>query len=227
MVNLLVKRGKTMENPPYTVVSDVSMVETTVNKSRFIGVTFPVENVEQVKEALGSLKKSNKDAKHIAYAYLIGSDYAIARNNDDGEPAGSAGAPIYQAIKDKRVTNVLVAVVRYFGGIELGKSKLTRVYNAAAANALANARKNKMVYCNIYKICVSYSDYAVFGKIQQQNNFPVLERDIATQSMPITLCAIPADKADKAIEEMRVKFKDTSQIIKVRSEYYKFAEDYQ
>ena len=135
-----------MENQPYVVVSEISMVETTVKKSRFIGVTFPVENLDDVKEALGSLKKSNKDAKHIAYAYLLGEDFSIARNNDDGEPAGSAGAPIYQAIREKKVTNVLVAVVRYFGGIELGKSRLTRTYYSAALNAIINARKNKMIY---------------------------------------------------------------------------------
>lgn len=211
-----------MENEPYVVVSEISMVETTVKKSRFIGVTFPVENIEQVKEALGSLKKSNKDAKHIAYAYLLGEDFSIARNNDDGEPAGSAGAPIYQAIREKKVTNVLVAVVRFFGGVELGKSRLTRTYYSAALNALNNARKNKMVYCGIFDMKVTYSDYAILGKVLAEKGFPILEKNF-DESMPLIKCAIPVENAEKAIEEIRTKIKDSAQMIKVDSMYYRFS----
>ncbi|MBR2909954.1 MAG: YigZ family protein [Clostridia bacterium] len=208
-------------NQPYVVVSEISMVETTVKKSRFIGVTFPVENIDQVKEALGSLKKSNKDAKHIAYAYLLGADFSIARNNDDGEPAGSAGAPIYQAIREKKVTNVLVAVVRYFGGVELGKSRLTRTYYSAALNAILNARKNKMVYCSIFDMKVTYSDYAILGKVLAEKGFPILEKNF-DESMPMVKCAIPVENAEKAIEEIRIKIKDSAQMIKVDSMYYRF-----
>ena len=211
-----------MENEPYVVVSEISMVETTVKKSRFIGVTFPVENIEQVKEELGSLKKSNKDAKHIAYAYLLGEDFSIARNNDDGEPAGSAGAPIYQAIREKKVTNVLVAVVRFFGGVELGKSRLTRTYYSAALNALINARKNRMVYCSIFEMKVTYSDYAVLGKVLAEKGFPILEKNF-DESMPMIKCAIPVENAEKAIEEIRSKIKDSAQMIKVDSMYYRFS----
>ena len=210
-----------MENQPYVVVSEVSMVETTVKKSRFIGVTFPVENIDQVKEALGSLKKSNKEAKHIAYAYLLGEDFSVARNNDDGEPAGSAGAPIYQAIREKKVTNVLVAVVRYFGGVELGKSRLTRTYYSAALNAILNARKNKMVYCGIFEMKVSYSDYAVLGKVLTEKGFPIMEKNF-DESMPMIKCAIPVENAEKAIEEIRSKIKESAQMIKVDSMYYRF-----
>lgn len=210
-----------MDNPPYVVVSDISMAETVVNKSRFIGVTFPVSTIDQVKEALGSLKKSNKDAKHIAYAYLLGADFSVARNNDDGEPAGSAGAPIYQAIKEKKLTNVLVAVVRYFGGVELGKSKLTRVYYSAALNALNNSRKSKMVYCGIFEMKVSYGDYGSLGKVLTEKGFPTIEKNF-DESMPMIKCAIPADTADRAIDEIRSKMKDSAQMIKVDSCYYRF-----
>lgn len=210
-----------MANLPYVVVSDISMVETTVNKSRFIAVAFPVQNVEQVKEALGSLKKSNKGAKHIAYAYLLGEDFSVARSNDDGEPAGSAGAPIYQAIKEKKVTNVLVAVVRFFGGVELGKSRLTRVYYNAALNALINAKKNKMIYCGIFDMIVSYSDYAALGKVLTEKGFPIIEKSYS-ESLPSIKCAIPVDTADKVISEIRSKMKDSAQMIKSANMYYKF-----
>jgi len=210
-----------MANLPYVIVSDISTCETTVNKSRFVAVAFPVENVEQVKEALASLKKSNKGAAHIPYAYMLGSDFSIAKNNDDGEPAGSAGAPIFQAIKEKNITNVLVAVVRFFGGTELGKARLSRVFYSAAYNALLNAKKSKMVYCGIFEMIVSYSDYASLGKVLVEKGFPIIDKSY-TESLPLIKCAIPANTEDKVIVDIRSKMKDSAKINKVADMYYRF-----
>ena len=211
-----------MAGKPYVVISDVSMMETTVNKSRFIGVSFPVTTVEEVKQNLMMLKKSNKDAKHIAYAYLLGEDFSVARNSDDGEPAGSAGAPIYQAIRDKKITNVLVAVVRYFGGVELGKSRLTRVYYSTAEQSLANAKKIKMVNCAIYEMKISYGDFGSLGKVLNEKGFLVLDKNF-DESMPKIRCAIPIDMAETFVESIRMKFKETAQIIRVGTQYHQFA----
>ena len=210
-----------MEHNTFIMPSDISMVETTVNKSRFVGVVFPVENQQQVKEAISSLKKSNKDAKHIAYAYLIGEDFSLARSNDDGEPAGSAGAPIYQAIREKKITNILVAVVRFFGGIELGKSKLTRVYLNTATNAVTNARKIKMVYCNIFEMKCSYGDFGALSKALTEKGFEILDKNY-NESMPTIKCAIPENTSDRVLQDIRVRLKDSAQMIKIGSEYYKF-----
>lgn len=210
-----------MANLPYNVVADISMAETIVNKSRFIGVTFPVESIEDVKEALGTLKKSNKDAKHIAYAYILGGDFSNARSNDDGEPAGSAGAPIYQAIREKKITNTLVAVVRYFGGVELGKSRLTRTYYSSAAAALAEAKYYKMIYCGIYEMKVSYGDVGSLTKALSEKGFPIIEKRFE-ESMPTIKCAIPVESADKVTEEIRAKLKDSTHVVKLATEYYKF-----
>lgn len=211
-----------MAGKPYVIISDVSMMETTVNKSRFIGVSFPVTTVEEVKQNLMMLKKSNKDAKHIAYAYLLGEDFSVARNSDDGEPAGSAGAPIYQAIRDKKITNVLVAVVRYFGGVELGKSRLTRVYYSTAEQSLANAKKIKMVNCAIYEMKISYGDFGSLGKVLNEKGFLVLDKNF-DESMPKIKCAIPIDMAETFVESIRMKFKETAQIIRVGTQYHQFA----
>lgn len=210
-----------MATTPYIVISETTMVETTVNKSRFIAVAFPVESLDDVKENLAMLKKSNKDAKHIAYGYILGEDFSIAKSNDDGEPAGSAGAPIFQAIKDLKLTNVLVAVVRYFGGVELGKSKLTRVYHAAAQHALEDAKKIKMVNCVIYEIQVSYGDYAFLGKVLTEKGFPILDKNF-DESMPKVRCAIPVDMADTFIQSFRMKIKESAQIVRRGNEYHKF-----
>ena len=211
-----------MAGKPYVIISDVSMMETTVNKSRFIGVSFPVTTVEEVKQNWMMLKKSNKDAKHIAYAYLLGEDFSVARNSDDGEPAGSAGAPIYQAIRDKKITNVLVAVVRYFGGVELGKSRLTRVYYSTAEQSLANAKKIKMVNCAIYEMKISYGDFGSLGKVLNEKGFLVLDKNF-DESMPKIKCAIPIDMAETFVESIRMKFKETAQIIRVGTQYHQFA----
>lgn len=210
-----------MEHFSFIMPSDISTVETTVNKSRFIGVVFPVENQQQVKDAISSLRKSNKDAKHIAYAYLLGEDFSLARSNDDGEPAGSAGAPIYQAIREKKITNILVAVVRFFGGVELGKSKLTRVYLNTAANAIANARKVRMVYCNIFEMKCSYGDFGNLSKSLTEKGFEILDKNY-NESMPMIKCAIPENTSDRVLQDIRVKLKDSAQMIKVGSEYYRF-----
>ena len=122
-------------------VEEMCVVELVMKKSRFIAMAFHVESDDDVHMIIGNLKKSNKNAKHVAYAYVLGETYDVAKNNDDGEPAGSAGAPIYEAIKQSHLTNTLVAVVRNFGGVELGKSRLTRAYNNVAVGCLNEAKK--------------------------------------------------------------------------------------
>mgnify|MGYP003317228374 CR=1 FL=1 len=115
-----------MATKNFNTVEEMSMVQMEVDKSRFIAVLASVKDAQDIRMLMHSLKTSNKDAKHIAYAYRLGEDYSVAKYNDDGEPGGSAGIPIYEAIKKSNLTNVLLAVVRYFGGVELGKSRLTR-----------------------------------------------------------------------------------------------------
>ena len=211
-----------MEEQHYTYImaSELSMIETKVKKSRFIGVVFPVETQKQVAEALADLRKSNKNAKHIAYAYLLGENYSIAKSSDDGEPEGSAGAPIYQALREKHITNTLVAVVRYFGGIELGKSKLTSVYYTTAQNALNNSKKIMMVYCNIFEIKVSYNYFAALSKVLTESGFEILERNFE-ESMPMIKCAIPADTSEKFLMDIRMRFKEGTHMTKVGSKYYR------
>jgi uncharacterized YigZ family protein len=197
------------------------MVQMVVDKSRFIAVACHVETIEDVKTMIGSLKKSNRDAKHIAYAYRLGEDYSTAKHNDDGEPAGSAGLPIYEAIKNNNVTNTLVAVVRYFGGKELGKSKLTRTYGAVANGALKNSQLFVMKYCNIYEMKVSYADFAGLGKHLTEKGYHILEQN-NKETMPLIKVAIPEDIADKQVEEIRARVRGASFITKVGNGYYRF-----
>jgi uncharacterized YigZ family protein len=107
--------------------------------SRFIARAFPVESVEEVKEILASLRKEYHDARHHCYAYRIGPGEGSYRVNDDGEPANSAGKPILGTIQSNSLTNVLIVVIRYFGGILLGVGGLITAYRSAAKDSLAQA----------------------------------------------------------------------------------------
>lgn len=108
--------------------------------SKFLAFALPVETVVEVKTLLDQYRKTYYDARHVCYAYTLGPDAAETRSSDDGEPSGTAGRPIQGQIQSFGLTNVLVIVVRYFGGILLGTGGLVVAYKAAAADALQSAK---------------------------------------------------------------------------------------
>jgi uncharacterized YigZ family protein len=107
--------------------------------SKFIAYAFPVSNEQQIREITARLKKEHHSARHHCFAWRLGSDQELFRINDDGEPSGTAGRPIFGQIRQHELTDILVVVVRYFGGILLGTSGLTNAYKEAVANVLTNA----------------------------------------------------------------------------------------
>ena len=111
----------------------------TEKRSKFIAIALPVRTVEEVKARLEELQKQYYDARHVCYAYMLGPGRKDFRANDNGEPSGTAGKPILGQINSNGLTDVLVVVVRYFGGIKLGTSGLIVAYRTAAAEALAAA----------------------------------------------------------------------------------------
>lgn len=108
-------------------------------RSKFIALAYPVRAIGQVKECLEHCRKEYYDARHICYAYMLGPGRETFRANDNGEPSGTAGKPILGQINSRGLTDILVVVVRYFGGIKLGTSGLIAAYRAAAAASLAAA----------------------------------------------------------------------------------------
>ena len=107
--------------------------------SKFLAFAIPVVSEAEIKEHIDKIKKEYYDARHHCYAYILGADKATYRINDDGEPSGTAGRPIHGQLLSKDLTNTLVVVVRYFGGIKLGVSGLITAYKAATKDALDNA----------------------------------------------------------------------------------------
>lgn len=205
----------------YTSVEEMSVVELVMKKSRFIAMAFHVESDDDVHMIIGNLKKSNKNAKHVAYAYVLGEKYDVAKNNDDGEPAGSAGAPIYEALREIHLTNTLVAVVRYFGGIELGKSRLSRAYNNAAIGALNEAKKFRMVFCNEVEVKVSYQNYGSVNKLFADGSVHIIEQK-NDESMPIIKIAVPVKASEKLISSIRARTRGAGSIQKYGTGFYKF-----
>lgn len=111
--------------------------ELIINKSRFIALKYELESIDDVKLILEKLKKEHKKATHICYAYVYKKDIVSEKCCDDGEPNGTAGYPILNVIKKKNLTNIMVVVVRYFGGIKLGAGGLTRAYTKVCAGVLS------------------------------------------------------------------------------------------
>lgn len=107
--------------------------------SRFLSFAYPIAEESQVKDTLRHLQSEHKGAVHFCYAYVLGEAMQIQKSSDDGEPAGSAGKPILNQILSMGITNVLLVVVRYYGGVKLGIPGLIRAYKTSAADALAGA----------------------------------------------------------------------------------------
>lgn len=111
----------------------------TEKRSKFIAMALPVRTLEEIKEHLERYQKQYYDARHVCYAYMLGHERKDFRANDNGEPSGTAGKPILGQINSNELTDILIVVVRYFGGIKLGTSGLIQAYKAAAAEAIAAA----------------------------------------------------------------------------------------
>ena len=138
-------RGVFLTSSLKTVASPYQC-ETRVRGSRFIASIWPVSDVRQVKQRLGDLQREYGDATHHCWSYRIAAEpHDLERCSDAGEPAGTAGAPIRQAIDTADLVNVLVVVIRYFGGIKLGRGGLVRAYREAARGAIAGSRRQALV----------------------------------------------------------------------------------
>ncbi|MCB0697693.1 MAG: YigZ family protein [Chitinophagaceae bacterium] len=133
--------------------------------SKFFGFAYPVRDVEEVKEHVKALKKEHPKAVHYCLGFRIGTDGTLFRANDDGEPSGSAGKPILGQIDSAGLTNVLVVVVRYFGGSLLGVPGLINAYKTATEEALAKA---EVVEKQIEQMVTISFDYPAMNDVMQQ-----------------------------------------------------------
>jgi uncharacterized YigZ family protein len=142
--------------------------------SKFYAFAFPVKNEEEIKEKLQSLRKEHHSARHHCYAWRLGTEEITFRANDDGEPSSTAGKPILGQLQSFNLTNVLLVVVRYFGGILLGTSGLINAYRSAAADALKNAEiKQKTIEREII-LDFTYNEMAEVMNVIKHENLTVI-----------------------------------------------------
>lgn len=124
----------------YKTIAGIAEGYITEQRSKFIAFAVPVQTPEQVKEMVDNYRKKYYDARHVCWAYLLGVERTQFRVNDDGEPSSTAGKPILGVINSHELTDILIVVIRYFGGVKLGTSGLITAYRAAALDAVQNAR---------------------------------------------------------------------------------------
>lgn len=148
-----------MKDQPYNRLASEARIEFTEQRSRFIGLGRPVENEFEALAYLEAVKSEFPDARHHVYAYTLSRDQFLQRFSDDGEPSGTAGAPVLNILQRNGLSQSILVVVRYFGGILLGTGGLTRAYGNAAAQCVRAAGIEHMLPCLHFQIMLSYADY--------------------------------------------------------------------
>ncbi|MCM1176806.1 MAG: YigZ family protein [Bacteroidales bacterium] len=147
------------------------------NGSRFIAYAYPVETEEEIKGIVDSLKKEYHDARHYCYAYRLGYRREKFRANDDGEPSGSAGRPILGQIDANMLSDILIVVVRYFGGIKLGIPGLIRAYRTSSADAIASATVIEKIASKNFRLRFGYMGMNDVMKVIKDMSIEILGQD--------------------------------------------------
>ena len=169
------------------------------NGSRFIALAYPVETEEEVKTIVAGLRKQYHDARHHCYAYRLGYKGDVFRSSDDGEPSGSAGRPILGQIDSAGLSDVLVVVVRYFGGIKLGIPGLIRAYKTSTADALSQARVVEKIAGQWLRVSFGYEAMNSVMKVLKEMDLPQRAQDFGEQ------CSLEVRVRLSALDSFREK----------------------
>ena len=148
--------------------------------SRFLAFAIPVETEEEVRELVSRFRKEYHDARHHCYAYRLGADGAVWRASDDGEPSGTAGRPILGQIDSAGLSDILIVVVRWFGGVKLGVPGLIRAYKSASGDAIANAPVCEKIAGSWYRVGFGYDAMPQVMKMVKDLDLPQRGRDFGT-----------------------------------------------
>ena len=179
--------------------------------SRFISYACKVDNVSDVKSKLQNIKKLEKSANHYCYAYVLKHDQSDFRMNDDGEPSSTAGKQIYNVIKKFNLTNIIVIVVRYFGGTKLGISGLIRCYRSCATLAINNSKIINKKIIDLIEINFKIEHINSVMKIIKNENLKIKEQKISTTSKIIL--ETPRKKVDEILKKLNSNHKLEANIL--------------
>lgn len=165
----------------YRTIRDLSEGYYTEKRSRFLSFALPVRTPDEVKNQVDAYRKKYYDARHVCWAYMLGPDRTTFRANDDGEPSSTAGKPILGQINSNNLTDILIIVVRYFGGIELGTSGLIVAYRTAAVEAIAAAHIEERTIDETITITFEYPHLNSVMRIVKED-----KPDVLAQSFELT-----------------------------------------
>ncbi len=180
--------------------------------SKFLSFVHPVTNEDKIKEIQKKIRKEYHDARHHCFAWKLGMDNNNYRVNDDGEPNNSAGQPILGQILSNNLTNVLIIVVRYFGGTKLGIPGLINAYKTSAADAINNAEIIEKYICDIYSFEFAYGELNIVMKLIKDNDLQIIKQEFDLD------CEIELSIKKSKTEKILYKF----ELIKnIRSTYLK------
>lgn len=174
--------------------------------SKFIALAYPVYSEDEVKDTLAELRKQYYDARHHCYAYSLGADKSRYRANDDGEPNHSAGDPILGQIRSADLTNVLVVVIRYFGGTKLGVSGLINAYKTAASEALASATVLEAFETVLLQAHFEYPQMNDVMSLVKDHDLTVKQQDFALE------CRITLEVRKAMQEEITTKLESLESV---------------
>lgn len=174
--------------------------------SKFFGYAFPVKTEEEINLHLEELKNKHHKARHWCYAWQLGKEEFHYRANDDGEPSNSAGMPIYGQIQSFEVTNILIVVVRYFGGVKLGVGGLINAYRSAAQMALEASNIITRTIDVVFLIKFDYPEMNTVMRIIKENDLNVIDQNLELD------CKIYISVRKKDAEEIFSKFNSTYKV---------------
>lgn len=174
-----------------------------VDKSRFIGVTFHIENADEIEKCLKDIRHQYPKAKHYCYAYVLGQN---EKGYDDGEPSKTAGRPLLELLKRGEYDETLLVVVRYFGGTLLGASRLLRTYVTVASETLSKGEKSQIVSMFTYRVRIAYSGYDSLLSEAKKHSY-ILENATFSDTIDIKLLSV-----EKADENLKAIFHDIIEI---------------
>ncbi|MEE6657378.1 YigZ family protein [Pediococcus acidilactici] len=196
-------------------VKEAVITEQDIKKSRFISRIIPVKTEEDAQAKLAAIRETEAKATHNCFAYVLGDHQDIQRASDDGEPSGTAGAPILEVLKREHLTNVLVVVTRYFGGIKLGAGGLIRAYGSSTSLTVQAATLMESVDQELLIITVDYQNNDQLTYYLEQHQITQVDHEYTTQV--ITTVAVDQDQVVNLKKELtglfsgNVSFKDGGQ----------------
>ncbi|MCM1169655.1 MAG: YigZ family protein [Bacteroides sp.] len=175
--------------------------------SKFLAFAYPVETEQEIKDLIEKLRKEYYDARHHCYAYVLGSRQEVYRANDDGEPSSTAGKPIHGQILSFGLTNVLVVVVRYFGGTKLGTSGLINAYKTATNDALAQAETVEKVVMRAYGLRFPYERMNQVMRIVKDLRLQVLGQEADSECrMRVSVRLSECARFEEKFTDARISF---------------------